>query len=812
MRKILSASVVLALMSTTTLAQVGPPTFDGGRAYPADEQRIRLPGDAPQKKASRVAREQITPTPAGYSMSPLLGLGLGLGVVAVLAAAAGGGGDDDDTTPPDEDTDTPNEGWLRPGPGTEPDAGYRGEVVTIFDKISISTDRVLDVARSYQVADPDALSAVLSDERYLHNPALVSGDFANRIALGYTGAGVKVGVMDSGIVMSNENLANLRTGPGYAAFTGADMDRNRHGTQVTNILAGSSANHISRGVAPNVEVHDIMVIPQEGDDVKMSAGGYAGAYDYIIRQDLDIVNMSLTFDVGDGDLLKTSAVALRDQANGFRGATENGTIFVIASGNDGNVPTTNGLIGLGLNPDVGNDQVIAVYALNEDGETIADFSNTCGPAQNMCLGAVGVRVPVVRHEGNDSFFTGTSAATPVVSGALALLKEQHPELSAAEVVELVLFTATDAGRRGVDEIYGRGILNMDRAVLPVGGLRIVTGDTVSSQALSAQNAQIRVAPSAAGLLSGLDEISLVAVDDFNRGFEVSVSVLGRADLDEISPISPATARLSFSDGSRLTLSSEDGGFYEAEGWGLGYVTPDLVRDQNNHALTRGYEPLAHMGTGLWGGVSFGTVSANVHASEKDGGSWGAWLEGERAVAEGLSLRYAGGYASQEDAALGISLGEGRAKTGWMSLGGTYVMSENLSLAADLTASRTSYRGQGFVRDADLTASSARISLSHGDVWGGTLTGTIGTPLSVSDGQLRTDLPGDREISDGSTPTDGVMRRVSEINVSADRPVDFGISYAKDVGTRGRAEISAAHRKLSGGGGDTFFGAGLSFRF
>lgn len=68
--------------------------------------------------------------------------------------------------------------------------------------------------------------------------------------------------------------------------------------------------------------------------------------------------------------------------------------------------------------------------------------------------------------------TGTSPAAAVVSGGVALLKQAWPQLSSAQLVHLVKTTATDLGKPGVDEVYGWGMVNFDKATLPQGLLTI----------------------------------------------------------------------------------------------------------------------------------------------------------------------------------------------------------------------------------------------------------------------------------------------------------------------------------------------------
>ena len=54
-------------------------------------------------------------------------------------------------------------------------------------------------------------------------------------------------------------------------------------------------------------------------------------------------------------------------------------------------------------------------------------------------------------------------AAPHVSAAVAILKQEFPSLTGAQIVDLLLNSATDLGASGTDEVYGVGLLNLDGA-------------------------------------------------------------------------------------------------------------------------------------------------------------------------------------------------------------------------------------------------------------------------------------------------------------------------------------------------------------
>ena len=91
------------------------------------------------------------------------------------------------------------------------------------------------------------------------------------------------------------------------------------------------------------------------------------------------------------------------------------------------------------------------------GETPAE-GIACGvaaPAEDLVGGLPG---------GLYADWSGTSGATPLVSGVAALIRAEYPEMSAAQVVNRIISTAKDAGVPGHDPIYGFGILDAEAAL------------------------------------------------------------------------------------------------------------------------------------------------------------------------------------------------------------------------------------------------------------------------------------------------------------------------------------------------------------
>ncbi|NGM86656.1 autotransporter domain-containing protein [Parapusillimonas sp. SGNA-6] len=112
--------------------------------------------------------------------------------------------------------------------------------------------------------------------------------------------------------------------------------------------------------------------------------------------------------------------------------------------------------------------LIAVVATDPDG-LIAYYSNRCGLAAPWCLAA-----PGGGGAGSDVYSTfpystygdmsGTSMAAPVVAGAAAVLREAFPYMSARQIIEVMLTTTNNSGLWSDQAVYGRGMLDLGKAV------------------------------------------------------------------------------------------------------------------------------------------------------------------------------------------------------------------------------------------------------------------------------------------------------------------------------------------------------------
>jgi thermitase len=257
------------------------------------------------------------------------------------------------------------------------------------------------------------------------------------------GGGVIVAVIDSGVDSGHPEFSG-RLLPGFDARNGSSgaFDWNGHGTSVAGIIAAGNNNGIGgSGICPDCRILPIRACDLYGrcDDASVVAGIY-----YAVDNGARVINLSLG---GPGD-----STALR-AAVAYAGAR--GVLITAAAGNEGG--------GAAANYPAAYPDVIAVAA-GDRNDQIGQFSNS---GNYVSLTAPGVEIVTTLPNLGYGRTSGTSAASPFVAGALALLAAARPELSADDLSCLLLSTVDDLGSVGFDDSYGHGRLNIGRAMAGV---------------------------------------------------------------------------------------------------------------------------------------------------------------------------------------------------------------------------------------------------------------------------------------------------------------------------------------------------------
>jgi subtilisin family serine protease len=252
-------------------------------------------------------------------------------------------------------------------------------------------------------------------------------------ARGLTGAGITVAVLDSGVDSAHPDLAGkVVAAENFTSDGGDALDVLGHGTHVASIIAGTGAASGGelQGVAPEVRLVSGRVC--EGAFDCPDSAILAGIAWAVTEQHAQIVNLSL------GGPDSPELDPLEDAVNQL--SAQFGTLFVIAAGNTGRDGT--------IDSPGSADAALTVGAVDRV-DQLARFSSR-GPRTgdhaikpDVTAPGVGVGVGAARAAGIDPIgdpvgtayqaLSGTSMATPHVAGAAALILQQHPDWTGAQL-------------------------------------------------------------------------------------------------------------------------------------------------------------------------------------------------------------------------------------------------------------------------------------------------------------------------------------------------------------------------------------------
>lgn len=458
---------------------------------------------------------------------------------------------------------------------------------------------------------------------------------------GSTGAGIAVGIIDSGIDVASPEFTG-RINNASAAYGGNSsyQDQDGHGTAVAGVLAAGRNGTEIMGVAFDAS---IIALRTDGAGTCASTEGcsfadrdIAAALNHATDSGARVVNLSLG---GPGGISSSLAAAV-DRA------TKAGVILVVAAGNERGQASpkydaTNPSPFAQTIATAGNGLVIIAVSVGSTGQ-ISSFSDLAGNSADIVLAALGENVRSLDLKNDPTtyyVYSGTSVAAPQIAGAVALLKQAFPNLSSAQIVQLLLQSAADAGASGTDAVYGHGILDIAKAFAPSGTTTL--GNSATAVSLT-QNGTLS---SAMGDASGATPAKVVAIDTIGRAYSLSLQ-------RSLVPGAPLPALASLRDGPVRTLSLG----------GAGLAATIAFTDRGAARVNRYGEPIAYTGVGTVSGslaIRVGTatsvsVASHTRLSPVDGGGEGGFLAARRA-------QDSFGFAAAPELAAAITRSLGR---GW----------------------------------------------------------------------------------------------------------------------------------------------------
>jgi subtilisin family serine protease len=256
------------------------------------------------------------------------------------------------------------------------------------------------------------------------------------------GEGIKVGVLDTGIALEHPDLKSaILEARDFTRSPSQAYDAQGHGTHVSGIIAARrNANGIV-GVAPESKIIMAKVLNDEGSGT--SADIVAGIR-WAVETGADILSMSLGSPEPDEKIHQALVLAI-----------SKGVFVITAAGNEGPELDTVGY-------PAGFPEMVAVGSIDRT-KKLSSFSSR---GRQVDIVAPGDQITSCYPPRSYAVLSGTSMATPFVSGVVALMLAKHrkyggksPVQTQQDMIEHLCRSADDTGKAGFDPLYGCGIIN-----------------------------------------------------------------------------------------------------------------------------------------------------------------------------------------------------------------------------------------------------------------------------------------------------------------------------------------------------------------
>ncbi len=259
------------------------------------------------------------------------------------------------------------------------------------------------------------------------------------------GEGIKVGIIDTGVDSDHPELVNrIKDGANFSGGSTDDFeDENGHGTHICGIVAAEKNGIGVIGVAPKADLYVAKAFNKNG---KTTYNSIVKSIRWLVNNNVDVINMSFSSDMASPEYKSL----ISDVHN-------RGISIICAAGNEGELGENT------IGYPARFEETVAVSAVDIN-RNIADFSSRGYAAE---ISAAGIDIYSTYLNGGYATLSGTSMATPIITGAVALLMGKGflrygRRLTPDEIRLLLNIYTENVSSSGRDKRYGYGIFSFGR--------------------------------------------------------------------------------------------------------------------------------------------------------------------------------------------------------------------------------------------------------------------------------------------------------------------------------------------------------------
>lgn len=282
---------------------------------------------------------------------------------------------------------------------------------------------------------------------------------------GYTGIGVVVATMDSGVDFNHPDLASSWRGGTNSWFDphgehGTPYDKTGHGSHTMSLVVGSDAGGTNIGMAPGAQWIAVKLFSDSGQALQsVIHQGFQWLLDPDGNVSTDDAPQVVNNSWGYASLLNQCYQEFETDIEVLKAS---GMSVVFSAGNQGPGGSTS-------ESPANNPEGFAVGSVNSALSVASNSSrgpSACIPSQYPHIVAPGVNVRTAdltaggQIPNSYKWVSGTSFAAPHVTGAIALLRQAYPDASVAELEQSLQESATDYGPVGADYEWGHGLIDV----------------------------------------------------------------------------------------------------------------------------------------------------------------------------------------------------------------------------------------------------------------------------------------------------------------------------------------------------------------